>query len=41
MLVMLSQSSRPLFLASHERKTGRERWVESLALRTADPAAEE
>jgi hypothetical protein len=39
MLVLLAQS-RPLFLSLHERKTGRQRWIESIGLQTTDPAEE-
>lgn len=39
MLVLLAQT-RPLFLFLHERKTGRQRWIESIGLQTTDPAEE-
>lgn len=39
MLTLLS-SPRQLYLSVHEKKTGRERWVQSLSLQTSDPANE-
>jgi len=38
-LVMLN-GSRDLFLAIHEIKSGRDRWVQGIALQTKDPAEE-
>jgi hypothetical protein len=37
MLVLLGQR-RPLYLAIHERKTERQRWIVSLTLQATDPA---
>jgi hypothetical protein len=39
MLVLLNRST-PLYVALHERKEARDRWVQSLSLQTADPSAE-
>jgi hypothetical protein len=39
MLVLLSQG-RDLFLAVHERKNGRTRWLQGMELQTNDPAEE-
>jgi hypothetical protein len=40
MLVLLAQPHRPLFLSLHEKKLGRQRWIESIGLQTTDPAEE-
>lgn len=39
MLVLLG-STKGLYLCIHERKTGRDRWIDSLGLQTTDPAEE-
>jgi len=40
MLTLLTASRRPLYLSILERKIDRQRWVQSLKLRTTDPAYE-
>jgi hypothetical protein len=39
MLVLLSQK-RDLFLAVHERRNGRTRWIHGMSLQTSDPSEE-
>ena len=39
MLLLLMQS-RPLYISLHERKTGRERWIQSVSVQTTNPADE-
>lgn len=39
-MLALLPTGRPLYLAIHERKLDRKRWIESISLQTTDPAEE-
>jgi hypothetical protein len=39
-VVSLLSHGRDLFLALHERRSGRTRWIQGLSLQTNDPADE-
>lgn len=39
-VLILLGGSRDLYLAIHERRSGRQRWIQSLSLQTNDPAEE-
>lgn len=39
-MLLLLYSGRPIFVSIHERKVGRQRWVQGITLQTTDPSEE-